>query len=110
MTAWVKDHIRIPEGYRLESCHVFEKGNSRTGLQNQQSLDISLQKEERNVYGLLLQQPRSGSFLLRVQASSNERLPQKGVLPLVQSASASDFPYSVIWRRCCSASQYHDPC
>ena len=57
-----------------------------------------MQKEERNVYGLLLQQPRSGVFLLRVQASSNERLPQKGVLPLVQSASASDFPYSVIWQ------------
>ena len=97
-TAWVKDHIRIPEGYRLESCHVFEKENSRNGLQNQPSLDISLQKEERNVYVLLLQQPRSGVFLLRVQASSNERLPQKGVLPLVQSASASDFPYSVIWQ------------
>ena len=97
-TAWLKDHIRIPKGYRLESCQVFEKENSRTGLQNQQSLDVSLYREEQNVYGLLLQQPRSGIFLLRVQASSNERLPKKGVLPLVQSASTSDFPYSVIWR------------
>ncbi len=96
--AWVKDQIRIPEGYRLESCRVFDKENSRTGLQNQQSLDISLQREERNVFGLLLQQPRSGIFLLRVQASINERFPQKGVLPLVHSASASAFPYSVIWR------------
>ncbi|HBU38369.1 MAG TPA: hypothetical protein DEB70_11270, partial [Planctomycetaceae bacterium] len=34
----------------------------------------------------------------QVQASSNERLPKKGVLPLVKSASTSDFPYSVIWR------------
>ena len=96
--AWVKDLIRIPEGYRLESCHVFEKENLRTGLQNQQSLDISLQREGQNVYGLLLQQPHSGIFLLRVQASSNKRLAKKGVLPLVQSASTSDFPYSVIWR------------
>ncbi len=97
-TAWVKDRIRIPEGYRLESCRVFEKENSRTGLRDQRSLDISLQKKEQDTYELILQQPRSGIFLLRVQASSNERLPRKGVLPLVQSASASDFPYSVIWR------------
>ena len=77
-TAWLEDHIRIPKGYRLEACQVFEKENSRTGLQNQQSLDISVHREEQNVYGLLLQQPRSGIFLLRVQASSNKRLPKRG--------------------------------
>ena len=96
-TVWLKDRISIPKGYRLEACQVFEKKSGSTSLQNECPLDISLQKEKQDAYGLTLQQPRSGIFLLRVQASSNGQLRRKGVLPLVQSASASDFPYSVIW-------------
>jgi hypothetical protein len=109
-TAWLKDYIRIPKGYRLESCQVFEKENSRTGLQNQQSLDVSLYREEQNVYGLLLQQPRSGIFLLRVQASSNERLPKKG--GFTSGAVGFHFRISLLsdLARYCSASQHHGPC
>jgi len=97
-TAWIKDRVSIPDGYRLESCQVFENKKVSTSSQKERPLDIFLLKEKQNVYRVVLQQPRSGIFLLRVQATSNARLPRKGVLPLVQSASAVGFPYSVIWR------------
>ena len=97
-TAWIKDRVSIPAGYRLESCQVFEKKNVTTSLQKERPLDIFLQKEKQGVYGLVFQQPRPGIFLLRVQATSNARLPRKGILPLVRSASAVDLPYSLIWR------------
>lgn len=95
--AWAEDHITIPEGYRLESCYVFEKDDWQSSTKDEQLLDISLQKKERNTYRVVLQQPRSGVFLLRIQASSDSRLPEKGILPLVRSSSASNFPYAVIW-------------
>lgn len=97
-TAWIKDRVSIPKGYRLESCQVFEKKSVTTSLQNERPLDIFLQKEKQGVYGVVLQQPRPGIFILRVQATSNAHLPRKGVLPLVRSVSAIDFPYSLVWR------------
>ena len=95
--AWAEDHITIPEGYRLESCYVFEKDDWQSSPEDDRILDISVQKKDRNTYGVVLQQPRSGVFLLRIQASSDTRLPGNGILPLVQSSSALNFPYSVIW-------------
>ncbi|MDA7937606.1 hypothetical protein N9B71_00950 [Pirellulales bacterium] len=97
-TAWVKDSVSIPEGYQLESCKVFEKKNGSFITENEVPFDISIEEGEQNVFTLILQQPRTGTFLLRVQAGSDSRLPRKGVLPLIRSSSASGFPYAVIWR------------
>jgi len=97
--AWVKDSFSIPEGYQLESCKLFEKGNgSGVSPGEEVPFDIFIEEGERNVFTLILQQPRTGNFLLRVQAGSDSRLPRKGALPLVCSSSASGFPYGVIWR------------
>ena len=96
---WVKDSFSIPEGYQLESCKVFEKGNgSGISSGNEVPFDIFIEEGEQNVFTLILQQPRTGTFLLRVQAGSDSRLPRKGALPLVRSSSTSGFPYGVIWR------------
>ena len=90
--------MSIPEGYQLESCKVFEKKNGSFITENEVPFDISIEEGEQNVFTLILQQPRTGTFLLRVQAGSDSRLPRKGVLPLIHSSSASGFPYAVIWR------------
>lgn len=98
-TAWVKDRVYIPEGYQLESCKVFEKKNESTIAESEAPIDIAIKKKEgRNVYAIILQYPRTGIFLLRVEAASELPLPRRGGLPLVRSSSAHEFPYAVIWR------------
>ena len=97
-TAWVKDRVYIPEGYQLESCKVFEKKNESIIAESEAPIDIAIKKEGRNVYAIILQRPRTGIFLLRVEAASESPLPRRGGLPLVRSSSAHEFPYAVIWR------------
>ncbi len=97
--AWVKDSFSIPDGYQLESCKVFEKENGTSvSAEDEVPVDIFIEEVEQNVFTLILQQPRTGNFLLRVQAGSEARLPRKGALPLVRSSSALGFPYGVVWR------------
>ena len=97
--SWIKDRFSIPEGYQLESCKVFEKENgSGISSENEVPFDIFIEEGEQNAFTLILQQPRTGTFLLRIQAGSDSRLPRTGVLPLIRSSSASGFPYGVIWR------------
>lgn len=93
-TVWMDDRITVPRGFELESCQMFQR--DRFGDVGG-TVDLHQQAAEDGSQVLVLQQPASGHYLLRVEARRNQPLPDTGRLPLIQSTTAAPLPLTILW-------------
>ena len=96
-TVWVEDRLRIPAGFEIESCLLSEQPETSDAAAAGRSVDLVRTPEPSGSQRLVIQRPRPGRYLLRLDARRSNRLPDAGPVPLVFSESAAGLPYSVIW-------------
>ena len=96
-TVWVEDRLRIPAGFEIESCQLSEQPETGEAAAVGQPVDLVRTAEPSGSQRLVIQRPRSGRYLLRLEARRGRRLPGTGPVPLVFSELTAGLPYSVIW-------------
>ncbi len=96
-TVWVEDRLRIPAGFEIESCELSEQPETSEAAAAGQPVDLVRTAEPSGSQRLVIQRPRPGRYLLRLEARRGRRLPVAGPVPLVSSELAAGLPYSVLW-------------
>jgi len=96
-TVWVEDRLRIPAGFEIESCQLSEQPETGEAAAAGQPVDLVRTTEPSGSQRLVIQRPRPGRYLLRLEARRGRRLPVTGPVPLVSSELAAGLPYSVLW-------------
>ena len=94
LAVWTSDRISLPPGFVLENLQVFRQDDR---LEDGKTVDAYIQAESSRIQRLVLQQPTTGQYLLRLAARSDRALPAQGRLPLIRSVTAEVFPLTVIW-------------
>mgnify|MGYP001557406931 CR=1 FL=1 len=96
-TVWVEDRLRVPEGFEIEACQLSEQQETGDAAVAGRPVDLVRTAGSSGSQRLVLQRPRPGRYLLRLEARRGRPLPAAGPLPLISSEVAATLPYSVLW-------------
>jgi len=96
-TVWVEDQLSVPEGFEIETCQLSEQPETGDAAVIGSPVDLVRTAGAPGSQRLVLQRPRLGRYLLRLEARRGSPLPAAGPLPLVRSTIAGTLPYSVLW-------------